>query len=65
MCALGGYPGCRTTVLEWVGFDRPVAREEVGSLLALDFDRLIMAYGEIIDTEGKDALRCAMAWLGG
>lgn len=64
MCALGGYPGCRTTVLEWVGFDRAVAREEVGALLALDFDRLIMAHGEIIDTGGKDALRGAMAWLG-
>lgn len=59
-----GYPGCRTTALERVGFDRAVARREVAGLLALDFDRLIMAHGEVIDTGGREALRGAMGWLG-
>ncbi len=64
MFCLGGYPGCRTTLLERVGFRRSVARAEIGALLELDFDRLIMAHGEVIETGGKEALRGAMGWLG-
>lgn len=64
MACLCGYPGCRTTLLERVGFDRARARREIGLLLEQDFDRLIMAHGEVIETGGKDALRGAMAWLG-
>lgn len=62
-CACG-YPGCRTTLLERVAFDRPVARREIATLLALDFDRLVMAHGEVIETGGREALRGAFAWLG-
>lgn len=62
VCACG-YPGCRTTTLERVGFDRPVARREIGALLELDFDRLVMAHGEVIEEGGKEALRGAMGWL--
>jgi hypothetical protein len=64
MACLCGYPGCRTTTLERVGFHRPTARREIGALLALDFDRLIMSHGAIIPTGGKAALRSAMGWLG-
>lgn len=64
MTCLGGYPGCSMTVLERVGFKRPVAKKEIGALLDLDFDRLIMAHGEIIETGGRDALRRAARWLG-
>lgn len=63
MACSGGYPGCRVTLIERIGFERAVARQEIGQLLAMDFDRLIMAHGEIIETGGKEALQAAMAWL--
>lgn len=59
-----GYPGCCSTVLERVGFRRAVAREEIGALLELDFDRLVMSHGRIIETDGKESLRGAFRWLG-
>lgn len=64
MTLLLGYPGCCMTVLERVGFDRPRARREIGAILELDFDRLIMSHGEIVETGGKEALRRAAGWLG-
>lgn len=63
MACLCGYPGCRTTLLERVGFDRPTARREIGALLGLDFDRLVLSHGAVIETGGKEALRGAMSWL--
>ncbi|TNE90667.1 MAG: hypothetical protein EP330_07705 [Deltaproteobacteria bacterium] len=62
-CACG-YPGCRTTTLERVGMHRKLAREELGALLELDFDRLVMSHGHVIDQGGKQALKQAFAWLG-
>jgi len=62
---LGGYPGCRATLLERALMRRAVARDDLRGLLALDFDRLIMAHGHIIETGGKDALANAYSWLGG
>ena len=64
MRAAWGYPGCRSTLLERLFMRRDRARTELRTLLALDFDRLVMAHGEVIDTGGKDALRSAYAWLG-
>ena len=61
---LGGYPGCRTTLLERVGFDRAVARREIGLLLEQDFDRLILAHGDVVETGGREALAGALGWLG-
>jgi len=63
MTLLLGYPGCCTTVLERVGFHRPTARTEIGALLDLDFDTLVLAHGAVIGTGGKQALRGAMRWL--
>jgi hypothetical protein len=59
----GAYPGCRTSILERLGIKRAIAREELGELLELDFDRLIPSHGAIIETGGKDALRQAYRWL--
>lgn len=59
----GGYPGCCTTLLERIGFDRPTARREMAILAELDFDRLIMSHGAVIETGGKRAFLDAMAWL--
>lgn len=63
MRLLGGYPGCKTTLLERVGIEREPGRSEIGALASWDFDRLIMAHGEIIETGGKAALLDAFAWL--
>ena len=60
----GGYPGCRTTVLERFGMNRPAARTDLERLLKLDFDRLIPSHGEIVESGGKAALRSAFSWLG-
>ncbi|MFT4622513.1 MAG: hypothetical protein ACI8PZ_001169 [Myxococcota bacterium] len=62
-CACG-YPGCRTTLLERALMHRDIAREEVQGLLALDFDRLVLAHGEVIETGGRAALAGAFDWLG-
>ncbi|MDD9939429.1 MAG: hypothetical protein OXU20_00075 [Myxococcales bacterium] len=43
--------------------DRAAARGSFEALLALDFDRLIMAHGEIVDRGGHSALAEALAWL--
>ncbi|MCA9566828.1 MAG: DUF4336 domain-containing protein [Myxococcales bacterium] len=58
------YPGCRTSLLERVAMDRGCARQDFARILDLDFDRLIMAHGEVVETGGKDALAAAFAWLG-
>jgi len=63
MRVLGGYPGCRTTIVERLGMRRDLARRELEHIAGWDFDRLIMAHGEIIETGAKAALRDAFAWL--
>ncbi len=63
MRCLGGYPGCRTTLLERFGLRRAAARHELRTLLAWDFDRLIMAHGDIIETQAKARLLDAFHWL--
>ena len=64
MWCLCGYPGCRTTLLERFGMDRDLARREIEAIAEWDFDRLIMAHGEVIETGGKSALLEAFAWTG-
>ena len=36
MFSSGAYPGCQASMLERVGMDRGIAREEIAGLLALD-----------------------------
>lgn len=64
MRALGGYPGCRTTVIERAGMKREPARRELGEIASLDFDRLVMSHGDVVETGGPDAFRSAFGWLG-
>lgn len=63
MRCLCGYPGCSTTLIERVGIRRQVARHELGIIANWDFDRVIMAHGDIIETGGKKALIDAFGWL--
>ncbi len=60
---IGGYPGCRTTVLERLKMKRDRARVEIGTIAGWDFDRIVMAHGEVVETGGRDALRHAFEWL--
>ena len=64
MRCLGGYPGCRVTALERFGMRRDLAREDLATIAGWDFDRVIMAHGEIIETGGKAAVLDAFRWLG-
>lgn len=64
MWCLCGYPGCKTTLLERIGFNRSIAREELAAIAAWDFDRIVMAHGDVIETGGKQALLGAFRWLG-
>lgn len=39
-------------------------RLSLQKVLAWDFDRLVLAHGEVLERGGKDALRTAFRWLG-
>lgn len=62
-CA-GAHPGCRASLLEQVGMRRSVARREMGEILGWDFDRIVLAHGDIVESGGRDAMRRAYRWLG-
>jgi hypothetical protein len=44
--------------------DRAAARKSVDALLALDFDRIVIAHGDIIRSGGKEAIRSTFEFLG-
>lgn len=43
--------------------DRAAARESLERILAWDFDRVIVAHGEVLERGGREALRRGYAWL--
>jgi len=43
--------------------DRRAARESLERILAWDFDRVVVAHGEILEHGGREALREGYAWL--
>lgn len=43
--------------------DKPKARASIEGLLEKDFDRVIVAHGEVLETGGKAAVASAFAWL--
>ena len=63
MTCLAGYPGCRTTLVERLGMRRAATRADLAEILSWDFDRLVMAHGDVIEAGGKAALRAAFHWL--
>lgn len=54
----------------WARFLRPLyrdkakARASIEKILALDFDRVILAHGDVIETGAKDAVRSTFHFLG-
>jgi hypothetical protein len=43
--------------------DRKAARASLERVLQWDFDRIIMAHGEVLQSGGKTAMQKAFRWL--
>ena len=43
--------------------DRAAARESLEHILAWDFDRVIVAHGDVLESGGHEALRTGYSWL--
>ena len=52
-----------STLDPWLIRDRAAARQSLERILAWDFDRVIVAHGDILPSGGRDALRRGYAWL--
>lgn len=60
----GGYGRLSTSLPErMANRDRPAARRTVDTILQWDFQRVIMAHGQVVESNGAQALREAYAWL--
>lgn len=49
--------------LRWMTWDRAAARDTLLRILSWDFDRMVIAHGELFETDAKDALREAWGFL--
>jgi len=47
----------------WLIRDRDAARQSLERILTWDFDRVVVAHGEILESGGREALRVGYAWL--
>ncbi|MEM1023738.1 MAG: hypothetical protein AAGD10_08740 [Myxococcota bacterium] len=63
MRLFGAHPGCRASHLERLTMKRDIARAELGRILEWDFERVILAHGDILESGGPHALRAAYHWL--
>ncbi|MGK3997728.1 DUF4336 domain-containing protein [Sorangium sp. So ce1024] len=43
--------------------DRAAAARSVADILAWDFDRVVMAHGDVVERDAKEQLRGALAWM--
>lgn len=60
----GGYGRFGATrMLRSTFRDRSAARASLDFVLGWDFDRVVMAHGDVLDHGGREALRKAYAWL--
>lgn len=60
---LGGRAPGATLLERLLIRDRRAAREQIDRMLAWDFDRIVVAHGDIIRSGGREVLRKAYAWL--
>ena len=61
---VGGYGRFGPTRLDPLLIrDRPAARQSFERILAWDFDRVVIAHGEVLETGGPAALRAGYDWL--
>ena len=52
-----------STLDPWLIRDRRAARESLERILAWDFDRVVVAHGDVLESGGREALRRGYAWL--
>jgi hypothetical protein len=52
-----------SSLLRWLYRDRPRARASLERIYAEDFERILLAHGDVIPSGGKEALRLAYGWL--
>jgi hypothetical protein len=43
--------------------DKRAMRESIDRILEWDFDRVIMAHGQVVERDGRDLLRAGYSWL--
>ena len=62
--ALGAYGRFGPSILERLLIrDRTAARKSLERILEWDFDRVIMAHGQVRESAGREGLRSGYAWL--
>jgi hypothetical protein len=47
----------------WLIRDRDAARQSLERILTWDFDRVVVAHGDVLESGGHEALRTGYAWL--
>lgn len=52
-----------STLDPWLIRDRQAARQSLERILAWDFDRVVVAHGDVLESGGRDALRRGYSWL--
>jgi len=52
-----------STLDPWLIRDRSAARQSLERILAWDFDRVVVAHGDVLERGGREALRAGYAWL--
>lgn len=61
---IGGYGSfCTTRVDPLFIRDRAAARRSLEHVLTWDFDRIVVAHGEVLERGGREQLRAAYRWL--
>jgi hypothetical protein len=64
MTLLGGYGCFRPTRLDsFLIRDRQAARRSLEQILMWDFDRVVVAHGDVLESGGREALRAGYRWL--
>ena len=52
-----------STLDPWLIRDRRAARQSLERILAWDFDRVVVAHGDVLESGGHEALRLGYSWL--
>jgi hypothetical protein len=61
---LGSHGRFGPTLLERIGMrDRAAARASLERILEWDFDRVVLAHGDVLPSGGREAVRAGYAWL--
>jgi hypothetical protein len=64
MQLIGSYGRFGPSTLDpWLIRDRAAARASLERILTWDFDRIVVAHGEVLERGGRDALRHGYRWL--